>query len=244
MTHDELRLLLGSYALDALDHDETEAVRRHLEGCGECEEELSGFLHVAAALGTDVSEAPPEIWERIASRLHDEVPPGPPLRLAPASGRRRWTWRQPALVGVAAVVAAAIALLGWDVSRLDSKVGNLQSAISRTGIAQSADAAALAPGSRLIGLRTASDAVVADVAILPSGQAYVFKASLPVLRSSKTYQLWGLSGTRLISLGLLGPGGAPAGFRLSPGISALMVTAEPAGGVVAPTTPVLARATI
>jgi hypothetical protein len=58
----------------------------------------------------------------------------------------------------------------------------------------------------------------------------------PPLVGHDTYQLWGLSPSRTVSLGLLGghPGvvafSAPGG-----GFTGLAVTAEPAGGTPAPT---------
>jgi anti-sigma-K factor RskA len=238
MDHDEAQELLGAYALDAVDEDEVEAVREHLSDCPRCRDELAAHRLAAAALGPAGGEAPPEIWDRIAGRLTDSPPP---LRLVrrPAAHRARWaSWA--VRVGAAAA-AVAIAFLGWDVSHLDAKLGRLQVAVSRSGIAQAASAAAFASGSRRVELRSSTSNLRAVVVIRPDGQAFLVTATLPPLRTGDTYQLWGLSGDRLISLGLLGRVPAPSAFRVGAATRALMITAEPSGGVSAPTTPVLVR---
>ncbi len=250
MNHDEASELLGAYALDAVDGDEEAAVRAHLAECPRCHSELSALVRAAAALGDQANEkasaAPPGVWDRIAGQLAEQPPP---LRLVGSSaavvGARRSSplWRRAAAVAaVAAVVACAF--LGWDVSHLDSRVSQMQAAMARNGVAQAAAAAALAPDSRRIELTSSAGAVRAEVVVLPGGQGYVLSTSLPTLGTGRTYQLWGQSGSRPISIGLLGASGAPAAFRIDGQLSALMVTAEPAGGTVAPTTPVLAQASL
>ncbi len=238
MDHDEVQQLLGAYALDAVDPDEAEAVRDHLSSCPRCRDELATYRLAAAALGPAGGDAPPGVWDRIAGRLTDSPPP---LRLVrpPAARRSRWaSWG--ARVGAAAA-AAAIAFLGWDVSHLDARLGRLQAAVSRSGVAQAAGAAALAPGSRRVELRSSTSRLQAVVVIRPNGQGFLVSTTLPPLPPGRTYQLWGLSGTRLVSLGLLGRAPAPSAFRVGGGTRALMITAEPAGGVSAPDTPVLVR---
>lgn len=238
LNHDEATELLGAYALDAVEPEEGAALRRHLETCGACREELDGLRGAAAALGEAAVEAPAHLWLQISERLGT---PAPPLQLAPTRRGARGWWRNPVVAAAAAVIVAAFAVLGWDVSRLDGRVANLQSAVSRAGLRQAADAAALAPGSRLVELRASAGEARMEVAITPGGQAYAVTSTLPVLRRG-TYQLWGLSSGRLVSIGLLGTAAAPSAFRVEAGVTALMVTAEPAGGVPAPTTPVLVKA--
>lgn len=239
MNHDDAAQLLGAYALDALEPEEASAVAEHLESCPRCRSELAGLRVAASALGEHAGTVPPGLWDKIANQLSE---PGPPLRLAPEVPRRAWSKWSLRLAAVAAAVA--VALLGLDVARLDSRVGHLQAAISKTGLLQAADAAALAPGSRHLELASRTGQGRAVVVILPDGQGYVVTSTLPPLGSGSTYQLWGLSGTQPISIGLLGSSPAPAAFRVDRHLSALMVTAEPPGGSVAPTTPVLAEASL
>lgn len=241
MNHEEAQSLLGAYALDAVEPDEDEAIRGHLETCPRCRAELAALREVAAALGDTGGGAPPQVWDRIASQI-DEPPP--PLRLvrAPKEQPRGWArWRTRVLASAAAVAAAAVAFLGWDVSRLDNRIVHLNAAVAKTGIAQAANAAALASDSRDVSLTSPGGSLHATVVLRPGGQAYVVSASLPPLGPTRTYQLWGLVGTHPVSLTLLGRSPAPAAFRVDPRVSALMITAEPAGGTIAPTSPVLVR---
>ena len=69
---------------------------------------------------------------------------------------------------------------------------------------------------------------------------------LSALPSDRTYQLWGVVGSRTISLGLLGshPGIVPFSVAGSPGVSAFAITDEVAGGVVASVNQPVAAATV
>ncbi|MGH9302813.1 MAG: anti-sigma factor domain-containing protein [Acidimicrobiales bacterium] len=246
MNHEEASLLLGAYALDAVEPAEARAIEEHLDACPRCRHELVMYRESAAALGGSGGEAPPELWEQISARLADDAPPlavfDRPRRPGRKWGRPPWaTW---SLRVVAAAAAVAIALLGWDASRLDARVGDLQTAISKQGVAQAASVAALSPSARRIELRSSSGLVRADVVILPAGQAFVLTSTLPALGDERTYQLWALSGGRAVSLGLLGSKAAPSAFKVDRRLTALMITSEPQGGVVAPTSPVLVRASL
>lgn len=238
MNHDQAQLLLGAYALDAVDPGESRELEEHLETCPRCRHELAALREAASALSTTGGEAPPELWGRIAARLEESPPP---LRLV-SVGRDERPWRRRAAQAIAVVAAAAIAVLGFEVAHLQGRVGDLQAAVSRAGLVQAADAAALSPSSRRIELTSATGSLRAEVAVRPDGQAFLVSSSLPRLSGSRTYQLWGLAGRRLVSLGLLGASPAPSAFRVGRGISALMITAEPAGGVVVPNSPVLVKA--
>ena len=79
-----------------------------------------------------------------------------------------------------------------------------------------------------------------EAVLLPGGQGYLYDSSLAPLSSARTYQLWGVVGDQRISYGVLGSSPQPVvPFRASPGVKALAVTAEVAGGVVTSTqTPV------
>jgi hypothetical protein len=57
--------------------------------------------------------------------------------------------------------------------------------------------------------------------------------NLPILKPDRTYQLWAVVGGTKISVGVLGPSPGPLQFHTPPTLSALAVTDEQAGGVVA-----------
>ena len=45
------RVMLGAYALDLLDPDETNRATEHLVGCGSCQAEYEGFIAARQTLG-------------------------------------------------------------------------------------------------------------------------------------------------------------------------------------------------
>ncbi len=257
MTHDQANELLGAYALDAVDGDEFTELEGHLETCPRCRAELDSFREVAAAMGNSVEPLPEQLWSQIAIRLpehqeDEEPPPMPrltpesrsPFR-APADGRRRRQRNTVSVIGAIAVAAAAVAVvLGIGLVHADSKVSNLQSAQAQPSAAVTA--ALHAPGHRLVTLDTASNTQVAQVVVVPSGQGYLVSSKLPPLGGGRTYQLWAIEGKQPISLGLLGGSPRQAAFTMAGSTrpSHLAITAEPAGGAVAPTSPIVATGTV
>ncbi len=261
MSHDEASELLGAYALDAVDGEECTELEAHLETCPRCRAELDSLRDVAAALGNSVEPLPEGLWSHIASRLperpaDEEPPPMPRLATeasppsspfrAPADGRRRRRNVVTAVAAAAIAVAAIAVVLGIGWVRADNRASNLQ--------AQNAQQpptvvhALETPGRRLVYLASPSNvhAVMAEVVLVPDGRGYLVSSFLPRLGSGKTYQLWGINHSGPISLGLLGSDPHQSIFTMAgtnrP--SRLSITAEPAGGVVAPTTAVVATGTV
>lgn len=246
MSHEEAADLLGAYALDAVDLDEASAVRAHVAQCPRCTAELAEHHSVMALWANAGGDAPSELWNRIADALPAPDPSPAPVELA---SRRR---RPPATLSrwgawVAAVAAAAvIVVLGLQVSHLNSRVGQLDAASQRAGLSQAVQAALLDPAATRVTLTSASsNTAVAQLVVLPSGNAYLVNDRLPTLGSAQTYQLWGTVGTRVVSLGLLGNHPADVAFRVDPSsqVSVFAVTAEKAGGVTQPTQAPVASST-
>lgn len=261
MSHDDASELLGAYALDAVDGTERAELEAHLRSCPRCRAELDSMHEVAGALGNSVEPLPEGLWSRIASQLPappaDEEPhPMPPLVLGgtedspaspfrPASSGRQRRRRAVVTLAAAAVAAAAVAVvLGIGLVRANDRVSNLQAQVARPP-APAARALAT-PGHKLVELKASSGVAEARIVVLPDGRGYLVSSSLPSIGSGRTYQLWGIVGTRAISLGLLGSSPHQATFTMAGGNrpSRLSITAEPAGGVVAPTTAVVATGTV
>ena len=257
MTHDEASDLVGAYALDAVDGVERTELEEHLETCPRCRAELDSQREVAAAMGNSVEPLPEGLWSHIAVRLPErdedqEPPPMPRLESAgrapsrpPADVRRRQTRALVTTVGALAVAAAAVAVvLGIGLMRADHTVSNLQSA--QAGRSSTVTAALHAPGHRLITLDSGSQAALAQVVVVPSGQGYLVSSKLPSLGDGRTYQLWAVEGKQPISLGLLGASPRRAAFTMAGSTrpSQLAITAEPAGGSVVPTAPIIATGTV
>ncbi|HEY5384622.1 MAG TPA: anti-sigma factor [Acidimicrobiales bacterium] len=259
MSHDEASDLLGAYALDAVDGDEFTELEAHLETCPRCRAELDSLRDVAAAMGNSVEQPPEGLWSQIAVRLperteDDEPRPMPqlvregdsPFRSPdPHAGSRPRRRTMLTTVGAIAVAAAAVAIvLGIGLVRADNKVSNLQSAQAAPSAAV---AAALATrGHRVITLDAGGHGQQAQVVVTPSGQGYLVSSTLPALNKGRTYQLWAIEGNHPISLGLLGGSPSQAAFTMAGSTrpSHLSITAEPAGGSVFPTGPIVATGTV
>ncbi|MGD0748819.1 MAG: anti-sigma factor [Acidimicrobiales bacterium] len=255
MSHDEAGELLGAYALDAVDGEELTEVEAHLATCPRCRAELDTLREVAAAMGNSVEPLPEGLWSSIASRLPErdddaEAPPMPRLAserrspFRPPAGRTRRRRNVVAVLGAAAVAAAAVAVvLGIGLVRADDKVSGLQAAAGQTSAVH---AALGAPGHTLVDLDTPSHVQLARFVVLPDGRGYLVSSSAPTLSADQTYQLWGIVGKEPISLGLLGDSPRQAAFTMAGATrpSQLSITAEPSGGSVSPTGPILATGTV
>lgn len=108
LTHEELRLSLGSYVLGSLDPAERAAVDAHLPGCPACREELASYASL------------PALMSRVSlDQMRQTTPPVPPAVLSRALAAvaaeregqvivlRRWR-RATVLAAAAAVVAAVL----------------------------------------------------------------------------------------------------------------------------------------
>ena len=257
MSHEDAVEFLGAYALDAVDGDEFAELEEHLESCPRCRAELDGLREVAAAMGNSVEPLPEALWSNIASRLPerqpDEEPPAMP-QLVPegrspfrrrADGPRRRRRSVLTTIGAVAVAAAAVAVvLGISLVQADNKVSDLQASAARS--ASAVTTALHAPGHRVVNLDASTHAELARVVVVPSGQGYLVSSNLPALGHDRTYQLWAIEGGRPISLGLLGSAPRQAAFTMAGSArpSHLSITAEPTGGSVAPTTPIVATGSL
>ncbi|MGH9029674.1 MAG: anti-sigma factor [Acidimicrobiales bacterium] len=240
MSHDELRSLLGAYAVHAVDPDEAEEVERHVEDCPRCNAELSDYMMAAPLLGSAEAEAPEGLWEEVVASIDQPSTTGMRCSVLRAT-RRGARWRSPLVLGAAALAAAAaIVVLALSVSGLENRVHGLQHQPLSEAFRGAAQGAMNAPHETVY-LRSPSGHPSAQVVVGGSGHAYLVASSLPKLAAGRTYQLWTLSSGRVVSLGVLGRVPVPAAFRVEHGMSALMITAEPAGGVPEPDSPILVK---
>jgi hypothetical protein len=232
MTHDEISELLGAYALDAVEPAERDEVEEHLLSCARCRAEVADHREVAALLAHSGSDAPADLWDRIAGSL--EAAP-PRLDLAPVGdldeARRR---RRPTRIGTAVAVAAAllIAFLGVQMRDQGQRIDELQTALANP--MQPAFEAALGDASSTrFTLAADEQKVVLQGVIAPDGTGYLDLRPLPVLDAGRTYQLWGATGGDLVSLGVLGERPNVVSFMVDGGgYTAFAVTDEAAPGVV------------
>lgn len=259
MTHDEVSELVAAYALDAVVGDECREVELHLEQCPRCRAELDVYRDVAAALGNSVAPLPEGVWLNIVSGLtpQEEAPSEMPRlfsepmvtpSVTPHRRHRRVSSRNGiAVVGclVGAAVAAA-AILGFGLIRSNNEVSRLQSAPA----SQPSDvvSALEAPGHKVANLNSAGDnsAALAAQFVLADGRGYLVSSTLPNLKASETYQLWGVVNGQPISLGLLGQSPSNSVFT-DAGAAApteLRITVEPSGGSVVPSGSLVASGSV
>lgn len=241
LSHPEVTDLLGAYALDALEPAEFQAVDRHVQECPACRAEVAEHREVAGLLTPGWAKPPAGLWDRIAASL-EEVPP--PLDLAPVIamkpapairtiGKRRGNMG----VGIAAMVAvAAVAMVGFlgirvadDRKRLD----RFESQAYSDQLTQSANAALADPSARKVDLISTDGIRNVQAVVLPDGTGYVVKNNLPVLSAERTYQMWAVVGSAKISVGVLGSEVKVVPFKMNGNVTALAITDEVAGGVVA-----------
>ncbi|MCB9373293.1 MAG: anti-sigma factor [Microthrixaceae bacterium] len=180
--HDELRELLGAYALDAVEPGEAAAVERHLRACPQCRAEVEEHRAVAALLGNAGAAAPAGLWDRIAEAIdgdeggapvpsdpvavlatldgHDGAGPRPapdaPAPVIPLGDARRGRrWSRPT-VAVAAVAAACLLVAGavgvLTIRDQQARIDDLAAQVDEAGVPGSVADALADPGSRVVRL--------------------------------------------------------------------------------------------
>ena len=229
LSHDDIRDLLGAYALDAVDGDEAEAIDLHVRDCPRCRGDVADHRETASALATGHEPAPLRLWDTIAAELEA----APPLQLASVVPIRPAPWRRALCVGLASVAAATIAVLGVRVVQQDDRIDGMQTAIEDRTVLAGAVAAHGNPDARQAELRSADGVVLARAVLIPDGTGYLWSDGLPRTDPDRTYQLWAIVGTERISAGVLGPNPNVAPFHIAGDVVGLAITEEVAGGVVA-----------
>jgi Putative zinc-finger len=208
--HDELRDLLGVYALDAVDDDERDEVATHLEGCAECRRELA-VLQTSVAHLSGVGDEFGELALRAV---------GGPIVGSP----RRRRADVVALVVLAVLVAAA----GIFVVRERQATAELREQLDATSKPLDVLAEATVDGSdvRLVG----GDRVV-DVVVLADGRSLLWRDNLARLAPDLAYHLWGVVDGDVVDVGPLGRDPQFVVSAIPPGSSELIITQGPASRV-------------
>jgi anti-sigma-K factor RskA len=271
MTADD-HLLVGAYALGALDRSEAAAFEAHLARCEACRGEIAGLTEAAALLATVVAVPVPEpLLDRVLEQVRvtpqvapDTAPPAkvngsvPPAgftasRTAPAPGstsapRRAGPTsgpRRPARAPATRWLAAAAVVVAV------LAAGTM--AIRLVGVrSQASQWAAVIddPAATHVPLRPVSSpsagAGGVDVHLQPGGPAVVDARALPPLDADHTYELWFMAGGRPVRATTFSPGddgAARVGFTAPVADpDGFAVTVEPAGGRDTPTLPLVFQA--
>ena len=250
---DDLHVLAGSYALDALSEAERDSFERHLQHCGPCDAEVRGYREAAARLGlARATEPPAALREQVLAAAHRtrQLPPltGSGLDRVSRRGRLvsavfpagrgaapdRRRPRVPRLPRVLAAAVAACAAAGIALGVVSQVSAPPKTPAAISSVLGASDA-------RSMTVATDAGGTVTAVVSWDKREAVVTTTGLAALPSLKVYQLWvmGPAGTtQARSAGLLsrtGHAGPVLAAALRPG-DRLGITVEPTGGTAAPTT--------
>jgi len=227
---DDLHVLTGSYALDAVSDAEREEFERHLQFCPTCDAEVRGLRETAARLALACAVNPPARMEQhvlAATYRTRQLPPLPasrPRRVSRVPRRIPHVPRRLTVLAAAASVAAAVAL-GITQLTAQQQLDRAQA----TAIAR----VVTAPDAHVDTARAAGGSVTV-VTSLALHEAVVSTSGMASLPSSRVYQVWVMSPSGARSAGLI-HGSSLLASAVRPG-DQIGITVEPAGGTARPTT--------
>jgi anti-sigma-K factor RskA len=218
---DDLHVLTGSYALDAVSDAEREEFERHLQHCLSCRAEVRGLRETAARLAMARVVVPPARLEQRVLAATYRTRQLPPL---PGERTHRKFPRRLAILAAAASVAAAVALGVSQLSAQHQLDGARETAIARV---------VAAPDARVETARTSAGGSVTVVTSAALREAVVSSTGMAPLSSGRVYQVWVMSPSGARSAGLLHGTSLLAAVARGDRIG---ITVEPAGGTARPTT--------
>lgn len=232
LTHDEIRELLGAYALDAIPQDEREATARHLAECEECRAEASAHREAVAHLIAEGRQPDTGLWDRLSAAL--EAPP-PTLRLGPVSDTVR-RGRTALLTGAAVVIAAAgmVAFFTLKVSDQNRRIEEMANAVEDRTILRAAYTAMTDPAAEQLPLLSPDRSMVVYLVLLPDGHGYLMAGKLRTLPRGRLYQMWALLDDSPVSAALLGRRPDVSPFWVHRPVAGFAITDESAPGARTP----------
>jgi anti-sigma-K factor RskA len=209
------------YVLGALTEVEHEAFAQHLVSCAVCREEVAALQTVAASLPAAVPqlEAPAELKKRVMAAVQDDAQRARASQTSEVRERtlttsRRW---RPALVPAAIALASTIAL----------------AIVLASGSGSGA-------GSHLIRAQVSAHGASASV-LLSGGHAQLTLTHMPPSGPGRVYEVWiertGAPAPTDTLFTVTSGGSATVGVPGNlVGVKEVLVTSEPLGGSLAPTT--------
>jgi len=224
--HERHRDELAAYLLGALEPGEAAALERHLAGCEECRTELEWLRPAVQVLPESVErvEPAPQLRQNLMEQVRAEAENAPA-----SSGRKgRWgfgSWGLRPLTGLAAVVLVVAAVAAYAIGTSDSGGGEKTTTVV-SGHSPGVTAEMVSEGE--------------------SGTLHL--AHLHQLPPDKVLQAWVERDGRVESAKTLfvpnQDGTASATIDDMSGVTVVMVTAEPRGGSVQPTSAPVASVSI
>jgi anti-sigma-K factor RskA len=198
----------AAYVLGALEPDEAEKFRRHLEGCVVCRDEVNAFQHVADALPIAAPQhpVPRGLRRRVLNEVHADA-------RAKAAGRKpRFAFAgRPAFAGGMVAVAAVCVAVVVALSSGGSSTRVYRASVGNASL-------------RVTGGR--AELVVNRLPPAPAGRIYQVWVRRGNGAPSPTKALFGVTANGAADVGV--PGNLA-------GVNMVLVTQEPAGGSLHPT---------
>ena len=239
---EDLHVLTGSYALDAIGDTEREEFERHLQHCPACEAEVRGMRETAARLALACAVTPPVRMEQQVLAATYRTRQLPPLsadrprralsrRALPRRASSRSAFPRGAVTRRVAVLAAAASVALAAVLGITQLSAQHQLDQARaTAIAR----VVTAPDAHVATARTSVGGSVTVVTSAALREAVVSASGMASLPSSRVYQVWVMSPSGARSAGLM-HGSSLLASAVRPG-DRIGITVEPAGGTARPTT--------
>jgi anti-sigma-K factor RskA len=203
----------AAYVLGALEPEEAEAFRAHMDTCVVCRDEVQAFRGTADALAIAVPqyEVPKALRRRVMRAVRDEPREQPRPRRVPVLGSLSL---RPALAGATAIVLAAV-VVGLALSLSGGGTRTFQASV--------------------VGLPGSAQVRVAN------GRAELIVSRMPAPPAGRIYEVWLKRGAAAPTptptlFSVTRAGGAEVGVAGElKGVTEVLVTPEPAGGSLAPT---------
>lgn len=217
---------VAAYALGALDPDEAEAFRTHLDSCVVCRDELVAFEQVVGVLpmGVPQHRAPDDLRRRVLETVERE-----PKLDSPADPRRRRRprWARLPLPRPGLALAAAVVMLAIAIAAVE---------LGTSGTTKPHVFAAQVTGPGTANLTVAAghgQLIVRRFSPPPAGEIYEVWLERPGRSPAPTTALFSVTANGDANVEV------PGNLR---GVNIVMVTPEPAGGTSTPTHPPVIRA--
>lgn len=264
---EQLHLLTGAYALNAVNDIDRAAFEKHALADEQTREEVRELSETAALLAYAIEpETPPahlkaNVMAAIrntrqlpaASVSRDSAQTRPQARTARSTTRTR-PGARPHLTVLRGLAAAAAVLLvvaggvgGWAIGHNSGSNFAVQQLTEIQKQQQAFAAIMAAPDVKLASSKLEDGAVVTVASSSSVDQAAVSVKGIPQLPADKTYEMWFISATGAVPAGLMTApaGGAPGLLVLDRNINGAThvgITVEPKGGSTQPTTtPILVQ---
>jgi hypothetical protein len=273
VTHADVRELIASYALGALEPGETALVQEHLEDCAFCANlareaaEVAHFLPYATHYRTPPEGCLERLMKSVGAPLprakpapepgQPETPPVQPGAESPRLTRRLLSWlRTPVLAPVAAGVVFVLGLAGWNMSLMSElhderrEMDSLRNRLAQQTHLLGMVASGSAVTRPLQGTAMAPSADVRLIMDAETNTAMLVASRLPPLPPDRIYQVWlGRQGARMPAAKLVvdQQGNGECNLDLDASIhsyDSAWITLEPAVGGPMPNSPGIARGTL